>query len=223
MPCPKVLAAGTGTTPYPHTETSNMSNTHNHAKPLCMHRFLVHRQCPTAASRQPSQRTGWSAHVLSSVRHTLATCQSRRASEPVDHEDHGLDGGDQLKPLGMPAGRAAAAGAVATADGRLEGHHAAPVRVHGGGRTSSPVTSDCTVPHSPMPCVVPAPVRLAPVPRRPRDVPSQVAITHSERFVTLLYACYLYLAYVVAGGVVKMRSQVTVLTHQVQTALRLCP
>ena len=194
MACPKVLAAGTGTAPYPHTETSNINTTHNHAKPLCMHHFLVHWQCPTAASRQPSQRAGWSAHTLTSVRHTLATCQSRRAYELLDHEDHGLDGGDQLQPLGPPAGRAAAAEAVATADGRLEGHHAAPVRVHGRGRVSLQSMSDCTVPHSTMPCVVPAPVRLAPVPRRPRDVPSQVEIAHSERFVTLLYACYLYLA-----------------------------
>ena len=143
MACPKVLAAGTGTAPYPHTETSNINTTHNHAKPLCMHRLPVHWQCLTAASRQPSQRTGWSAHTLTSVRHTLATCQSRRAYELLDHEDHGLDGGDQLQPLGPPAGRAAAAEAVATADGRLEGHHAAPVRVHGGGRMSSLASSDC--------------------------------------------------------------------------------
>ena len=176
MSCPKVLATGTGTAPYPHTETSNINTTHNHAKPLCMHHFLVHWQCPTAASRQPSQRTGWSAHTLTSVRHTLATCQSRRAYELLDHEDHGLDGGDQLQPLGPPAGRAAAAEAVATADGRLEGHHAAPVRVHGGGRISLQSMSDCWIAHSTMPCVRSAPVRLAAAPRRPRDVPSLLAI-----------------------------------------------
>ena len=75
--------------------------------------------------------------------------------------------------------------------GRLEGHHAAPVRVHGGGRISLQSMSDCWITHSTMPCVLSAPVRLAPVPRRPRDVPSQVAITHSERFVMLLSGCYL--------------------------------
>ena len=183
MPCPKVLATGTGTAPYSHTETSNFNNTHNHAKPLCMHLLPVHWQCPTAACRQPSQRTGWSAHTLSSERHTLATCQSRRASELLDHEDHGLDGGDQLQPLGPPAGRAAAAGAVATADGRLEGHHAAPVRVHGGGRMSALASSDSWIAHSTMPCVRSAPVRRAAVPRRPRDVPSLLAIAQ----VSVLY------------------------------------
>ena len=92
-------------------------------------------------------------------------------------------------------GRAAAAGAVATADGRLEGHHhAAPVKVHGGGRISLQSMSDCTAAHSTMPCVPLAPVRLAPVPRRPRDVPSQAAIAHSERFVMVLSHCYLSLA-----------------------------
>ena len=114
----------------------------------------VHAKRPTGASRQPSKRTGWSAHVSSSVRHTLPTCQSRRASVLLDHEDHGLDGGDQLKPLGTPAGRAAAAGAVATADGRLEGHHAAPVRVHGGGRISLQSMSDCWIAHSTMLCAI---------------------------------------------------------------------
>ena len=179
MPCPKVLtllAAGTATTPYPHTKTPNINTTHNQAKPLGRHHLPVHWQRPTAASRQPSKRTGWSAHVSSSVRHTLPTCQSRRASVLLDHEDHGLDGSDQLQPLGRPAGRAAAAGAVATADGRLEGHHAAPVRVHGGGRMSSLASSDCTAAHSTMPCAPPAPVRLAAVPRRPRDVPSLLEI-----------------------------------------------
>ena len=195
MPCPKELAAGTGTTPYPHTKTPNINTTHNQAKPLGRHHLPVHWQRPTAASRQPSKRTGWSAHVSSSVRHTLPTCQSRRASVLLDHEDHGLDGGDQLQPLGRPAGRAAAAGAVATADGRLEGHHAAPVRVHGGGRISLQSMSDCWIAHSTMPCVRSASVRLAPVPRRPRDVPSQVAIAHCERFVHGLYRCHLYLAF----------------------------
>ena len=95
MPCPKVLAAGTGTTPYPHTKTPNINTTHNQAKPLGRHHLPVHWQRPTAASRQPSKRTGWSAHVSSSVRHTLPTCQSRRASVLLDHEDHGLDGGDR--------------------------------------------------------------------------------------------------------------------------------
>ena len=189
MPCPKELAAGTGTTPCPHTKTPNINTTHNQAIPLGRHHLPVHWQRPTAASRQPSKRTGWSAHVSSSVRHTLPTCQSRRASVLLDHEDHGLDGGDQLKPLGRPAGRAAAAGAVATADGRLEGHHAAPVpvRVHGGGRISLQSMSDCTAAHSTMPCVPPTSVRLTPAPRRARHVPSQVAQTKRfDAFVPLL-------------------------------------
>ena len=159
-----------------------------------MHHFPVHWQCPTAACRQPSQRTGWSAHTLSSVRHSQATCQSRRASELLDHEDHGLDGGDQLQPLGPPADRAAAAEAVATADGRLEGHHAAPVRVHGGGKMSSPATSDCMGAHSMMPCVRPTSLRPAPAAPEARDVPSQLAIAHCERFVTEMSTCHLYLA-----------------------------
>ena len=50
-------------------------------------------------------------------------------------------------------------------------HHAAPVRVPFGGRISALASSDCMVAHSTMPCVPPAPVRLAPVPRRPRQVP----------------------------------------------------
>ena len=55
--------------------------------------------------------------------------------------------------------------------GRLERKRCAPVRVPCGGSISSPARSDCTAAHSTMPCVPPAPVRLAPVPRRPRQVP----------------------------------------------------
>ena len=55
--------------------------------------------------------------------------------------------------------------------------------------------SDCWIAHSTMPCVRSAPVRLAPVPRRPRDVPSQAAIAHAERFVMVLSGCHLYLAH----------------------------
>ena len=45
MQCPKVLtllAAGTATTPYPHTKTPNINTTHNQAKPLGRHHLLVH-------------------------------------------------------------------------------------------------------------------------------------------------------------------------------------
>ena len=55
--------------------------------------------------------------------------------------------------------------------GRLERKRCAPERVPCGGSISSLASSDCTVAHSTKPCVLPAPVRLAPVPRRPRQVP----------------------------------------------------
>ena len=71
----------------------------------------------------------------------------------LDHEDHGLDGGDQLKPLGTPAGRAAAAGAVATADGRLEGHHAAPTGPLPRATKRAQRGADAWVAHSINPCV----------------------------------------------------------------------
>ena len=163
MPCPKELAAATGITPYPHTKTPNINTTHNQAKPLGRHHLPVHWQRPTAASRQPSKRTGWSAHVSSSVRHTLPTCQSRRASVLLDHEDHGLDGGDQLQPLGRPAGRAAAAGAVATADGRLEGHHAAPTGPLPRATKRAQRGADAWGAHSINPCVPPSTERVMPV------------------------------------------------------------
>ena len=41
---------------------------------------------------------------------------------------------------------------------------------------SALASSDSWIAHSTMPCVPPAPVRLAAVPRRPRDVPSLLAI-----------------------------------------------
>ena len=212
MPCPKVLAAGTHATPYLHTESSNNNPTYNQAKPLGSHHLPVHWQRLTATSRQPSKHTRWCAPMLSGVRHTPPPCQSRRACELLDHEHLGHDGGDQRQPLGRHVGRPAAAEALATADGRLEGHHAAPVRVHGGGRTSSPVTSDCTAPHSPMPCVVPTPLRPAPAPPEASDVPSQLAIAHSERFVDVLYRCYLDLAYVRAYGVCRTSCECVKLT-----------
>ena len=149
---------------------------------------------------------------MSGVRHTPPPCQSRRACELLDHEHLGHDGGDQRQPLGRHVGRPAAAEALATADGRLEGHHAAPVRVHGGGRTSSPVTSDCMGAHSMMPCVRPTSLRPAPAAPEARDVPSQLAIAHSERFVHVLCGCYLYLAK-------KVRLAAYLLLSRVQRAL----
>ena len=51
---------------------------------------------------------------------------------------------------------------------------------------SALASSDCWIAHSTMPCVRSAPVRLAPVPRRPRDVPSLLAIA---QVIVLLPFC----------------------------------
>ena len=78
MPCPKELAAGTGTTPYPHTKTPNINTTHNQAKPLGRHHLPVHWQRPTAASRR-SELVG-----LHTCRAACATrCQPVKVVEPV--------------------------------------------------------------------------------------------------------------------------------------------
>ena len=116
------------------------------------------------------------------------------ASELVDREHRRHDGGDQRQPLGQHVGRPAAAAASCHCGWTPRGNSCAPVRVHGGGRISLQSMSDCWIAHSTMPCVRSAPVRLAPVPRRPRDVPSQPAIAHCERFVHGLSGCYVSLA-----------------------------
>ena len=45
--------------------------------------------------------------------------------------------------------------------------------------------SDCWIAHSTMPCVRSAPVRLAPVPRRPRDVPSPSALAARALYISI--------------------------------------